>query len=67
MVHIPEELFEIEMCGNTEIRRYVAHWERMGFVNFIEEWYYDQTEIYLQEMLLNFKHQFAILGLGEQQ
>jgi len=59
MVHIPEELFEIEMVGNTRIHRYVAHWEPMFFVNFVEEWYYDQTEIYLQEMLMNIKHQFA--------
>ena len=57
MVELREELFEIESDGTTRIYRYVPHWERIGFENFVEEWFYDQTEIYMQEFLLNIKHQ----------
>jgi len=57
MTYLSNELMEVEMLGNIEIHRYVSHIEKMGWPNIFEDWFYDQTEIYLQEMILNIKHQ----------
>ena len=59
MIELPYELIEIEQKDeNIIILRYVNHYDIPYYPNFIDHWYYDQTEIYLQEMILNFQEQF---------
>ena len=43
------ELFEVEFDGNIMMNRYVE--------DLSEDWFYDSTEVLIQEMILNIKHQ----------
>ena len=60
------ELFCVENDGNIKTRHYGYFPEEMfAGTNGLLEVFYDNTELFLQEMLLNIKHQFAILGNPE--